>query len=520
MKYRVHGRATQTEERILRNIDRGIAAEKQLVGHERFRELTAMLEQNGKSAFDRPLTTEYDQLVEIHGGTVMDAGALASSDKERRSPESHPSLWDKANDEPRYWPDAPYPPEHVLPVNDGVNLLWTPADNRAERGQYDANYPEDEFPDNVRGGKGLLGDVWHAPRKGAKTRHATLMVELGVLLHYRKLQTGSAPLQSNFYSGDNENFIQSDDDDTKPAAVNLKGEWEIRPSVNEILRPLAGVPFEKRMLNQTDTIVGPDFRRVSIGESVTRGKETGATERMGHLLFRSMDYKPNNQDGGRRGQLTHYFSGGVKHKVKDQAGTPHGPSPSTVSVLNSLFDDTVGAKASNSNVREWTAEERAARDKITDGIFPPLPPVSMPLAQARTFCGLPPAVTATARIPYGLPFRTVSASHLSMSADGIRPNIKTGAASNIQTSHAMHGSDPEGILLTAEMRARMEAALGGMTEEERTVLDTAAFAENFEQVGKQTGGQDNHPRTNERNGKLKTLVVAGKLSSIVFAKAA
>jgi len=76
MTYQVNGRVTQAEETILRNSDRSKVTPKT-----KYKELKALFDKDGWSAFDKEQTALFDDLNEVFGEAAIDNGKHGSFQK-------------------------------------------------------------------------------------------------------------------------------------------------------------------------------------------------------------------------------------------------------------------------------------------------------------------------------------------------------------------------------------------------------------------------------------------------------
>jgi hypothetical protein len=337
--------------------------------------------------------------------------------------------------------------------------LAEPSQYRVIGDVYRIEHPEKDLPDYREDGTGLIPSQWTPPRYKKKTaRAATLAEKLKVLLKFRDKEPVK-PLQTNFYAGDNDNYIY-EEGDPKKVKLDTESEMPIRPSENEILaRVESGVHFEKRLVAHRD-FIGPDYKLVPKGGDVERD-DSGVIKRMGGLRFNTVNKNLADRFSKHRGEMTQYLSGGKWRPIQD---TPYQISggPPSITVLNALFDKQLGAMPSNTNakpnasirnslrqaalcrwnrlfeklndrkygadkdgLRNWASKDYDLRRLQLD-TMPQLPPLSMSETEARMFCGLPPKPANENRICFGLPYRTISGAQLSMAADRLVGNASTG----------------------------------------------------------------------------------------------
>ena len=335
----------------------------------------------------------------------------------------------------------------------------------------------------------------------------------------------------------------------------------MRPSENEILALVKRVHFEKRCVRWPDNYdmdyrlipmrgftAGPDGKLVPNGGDV-EWADNGAIKRMGGLRFHTAEKNLADKFSKHLGENTRYLSGGKSRPVEDApyqiTGAP------AVTLLNALFDEQLGAKPSNSNakrngplrnslrqaaltrwnnlfekrhgrqfgmdnrgvVQDWASKDHDLRRLQLDTL-PQLPPLSMSENDALVFRGLLPKPANENRIHFGLPYDVKSASRLSMAADCLKGNGSTGQAAKAQTSEAMLTDSPEDILLLREEKEHFARSKSELTADDVQVVDAFLSAENFIQLGRETGDEGKHERTQERNAQRRVLYVAAKYSEI------
>jgi hypothetical protein len=593
--YRVNGCATQAEDRHLKKRDRDDKYEingNTVTPKQKYKELKALFDKDGWRAFDKDETTLFDDLTAVSGDNFRDVKDAASAAELKLEQDNLKRCYlDRFGESDRI-ESTPYIRlvkarlgRNVAVFGDGITMLkcfsgevwhdafstpigfaWPPQ-HQAILNVWRMTFPEKEFPDSRTDGTGIIPEPWTKPHKNSATRHASDSEELAVLLHYRNNQTSNEPMQTNFFHGSNDNFAKVSDagDTVAPSQGRVEGEWEMRPSENEMLSRITGAQFDAaveprdptgRYVNQN-----PKSRIVPMGGDIEYGQVNGLAEslppvsRIGYLRFATHDHDRNNPESLFRGELIGYLSmNGKLHRVKDQAGTPYARGgPPAVTVLNSLFDKELGAKVSESNVVKLSVAERCENEQKAQArwtrleselglchctvrclggnrcrlynynsrrgsrldALPPLPNPSMSLNAARLFCELELIPANDNAVRFGLPRFTVSASHLSMSADYLKENARTGKVAKVQTSASLLADSPEDILIRNEERRHFADALSKLSQDERDVLESASYAANYAQVGRETGDQGKSEKTQERNGQARIRQVTAKLSSIL-----
>jgi hypothetical protein len=338
----------------------------------------------------------------------------------------------------------------------------------------------------------------------------------------------------------------------------------MRPSEDEMMDRIVSVHFEKRyvavpgsynmeyrLIPKRGFTVGPDGKLVPNGGDVEWDDKNDAIKRMGHLRFHTANKDLVDKFSKHRGEMTKYVSGGKWRPVNNGEYEITGAAPA-VTVLKALFDKELGAVPSNSDakpngllrnrlrqsaldrwnklfkrkhgrdfgmddkcgvVQDWASKDYDLRSLQLDTL-PELPPLSMSENEALVFCGLPPKPANDNAIRFGLPYDVKSASQLSMSADGLRGNASTGQAAKAQTAMAMLADSPEDILLRREEKEHFDRAKSELTPDDVQVVESFLSAANFIQVGRETGDEGKHKRTQEKNAKRRVLHVAAKLDAI------
>jgi hypothetical protein len=578
LTYRINGRATQAEERFLKST-KYLIGDEAITPKKKYKELKALRDEHGWSAFDKDQKMLFDNLEAKFGKASFDndnavqktafdikPSTLAARDKAIAAGDSsHNDDRDFDKEGSRKFdlrpkPSRPYPPNQVQPVNDGVNASnKSPAQCAAKLEVWRLEHPESEYPDYREDGTGIIQPEWKPPEyKKTTDRAAVLAEKLKVLFDFRN-QNPIEPVQTNIFIGDNDNYIYEEGDPNK-VKRDAESEMEMRPSRNEMSALVKGVHFEKRYVTRPDSYdmdyrlipkrgftVGPDGKSVLQGGDV-EWADNGAIKRMGGLRFNTADKDLADKFSKHRGEKTQYVSGGQWRWEKDAPYEITG-GPPAVTVLNALFDKELGAKRSNSDIKKWTHPERNALghkakerwEKLELRLYgslygegnvyrhyserrlqgneldtlPVLPTASMSVNDALVFCGLEPKPANENRIRFGLPCGTISAAHLSMAASCMKPNAATGKAAKAQSSAAMSPAGPDGILLRREGKERFDRAASELTPDEVKVVESFLSAENLAQVGRETGDEGKHHRTQEINGQRRVLQVAAKFEAIM-----
>lgn len=590
LTYRLTGRATQAEERFLRSRDRDElkSSKYKIDGQEvnskaKFTELKALFDEHGWSGFDKDQKSLFDNLKAVFGGRLI-------SEKDISATKDFMSLQRDLNLSYLDGPDSGNRKKHVYDLGrtfikpgwnvtvlgDGITglkclsgkvwhdafstnaVLASPSNHRAILNEWRLKYPESEYPDSCADGSGLIQGPWEPSDYEKKTDRTDVLADkLKVLLDFRN-QDPLEPLQTNFFVGDNDNYIH-EEGDPKKVKRDAESKMPMRPSENEMLARVISVHFERRYVARPDSYnmdyrlipkkgftVGPDGKSVPLCGDVEFA-ENGTIKRMGHLRFHMNDKDLADRYSKHRGEMIEYFSGGKFRPVNDASYQITG-GPPAVTVLNALFDKELGAKVSNSDLKKWKPAERSELEQKAETRWEKfevelygsvygegkerceyyerrlqgteleawliLPSVTLTLNEARAFCKLPPVPANENRIRFGLPYDVKSAGRLSMSADGLRGNASTGQTAKAQTATAMLTDSPRDVLLRKEENELRDRAKSELTPDDVQVVESFLSAANFIQVGRETGDEGKHERTQEKNAQLRVLHVAAKLDAI------
>jgi hypothetical protein len=454
MTYRVNGRATQADERFLKNIDSKdfstkvksgtyFINDKEVTPKAKYKELKAFFEEYGWSSFDEEQTELFDILNAVYGAAVIDSVTLL----------------DVPGDSDRT--------ETVYKIRYYIAMLGAkltdygeePSKFRTILDRWRLEFPESDFPDYRADGSGIIPTEWIPPKK-TSTKHAALADELQIVLAYcHALRDSNEPMQSNFYVGDNDNSPKDDDNGNALPPLSAAGEWEIRPSVKEIMKAVAtavaaGLKLDKRIelsagYHAGEPLFGPNYRLVplnvpsadrdwqsrTVTERACKSETiTPPVQKIGGLWFATSDFDPNVSDSKSRGELLE--AGG--YRTRDRARA---------------------AKESTAGKTKEDSRRRAELFSMT--------------------------------LPWKLP----------------APDYLVTKASPVPTHN------PEDIFLENESRIALSRTISELSSDEIRVLDSPLSAENFAEVGRKTGDEGKHERTQERNGRARILAVATKLSA-------
>lgn len=371
----------------------------------------------------------------------------------------------------------------------------TPEAHRAEVNAWRATAPANDSKILPRG-----------PRADASPRHEALADELNALLRWKALRQVPESLSTNWCHADNDNDDppeerESEDDATTRELPLTECEHEIRPSIGEMTRSLRDVEFRDLVRCADRSPYGRARSESSIANfrfAIGGDIETGChgPTRLGGLRFSN----GRAEMVGERmpaGAMTHYRAAADKRgkRVEDNFGTPKGADKSddAVTASNDWLAATLQATAFRFIERSKAPHRKRAPnwDK-----FPPLPPTSMPIVEARVRAGLPPAANDNASRP-ALPCGSRSALE---SFIGLQ--VRPGKARQPINHGALHDSRLEGV----EECARLEDILAPMTVK---VLDTAICCQNFREIGESFGYKG---KTAERKGQTMLREAVAELS--------
>jgi hypothetical protein len=437
----------------------------------------------GWSAFDNDQTALFDELrAEYNKAAVIDGSKdgsfqpttfdvkptfqakldKASSDRGDKSCHVLDKDGGRAFDlRPR--PSPEYPHDEILTVYDGVNKSQSPELCAAILNSWRLKYPEQDYPDSI------ISKPWAPPRDSKPTRHSGDVDELNPLLAYRDYQAFEESIKTNFYLGDNDNHHYRKEGEAPSTIRDVERELETRPSVEEI----------KSILATSPTNLDDVFR------------------------FNMTDYDSNNKFSKYRGEMTGYMSGGKMRPVVDRFGTPFGPKQ--VVIRNASSGDVRKLSHSERSQLEQKAQNRWERLGNFD-LLPVLPPTTVPLNEARFFCGLSPK-PANENIYSGIPW-------IVPNSDRKVPNKKTGQTSSAQTFVGLSAGNPEDILQRKQEKTDFGTAVSGLSPNDIRVLDSAVYAANFTQVGRECGDENKSAKTQERNGQSKVRQAVANLDKI------
>jgi hypothetical protein len=565
MTYRITGRATRYEEQILRNIDRNefvakIKSEQYTVdGNEvtpktKYKELKAIFDKGGWAAFDKTQTALFDDLTAVYGERVVDsrAATIAAEFVSMRETLDR-SFLDKRGDSERT-ESAHYLRilttklgRNVTVLGDRISrlkccsdgvwhdafstdvILSSPCSHRAILNEWRLKYPEKDFPDFRADGSGIIPTHWTPPRKNSN-KHTAIADELKIVLdYYHALRNSNEPIQINFFIGDNDNAPAEDDNGEALPPLNAAGEWEIRPSVKETMRAIAGVEFDVRpaftdsLGNHRPEMVVPidgvKVERDKTSRTITERQATGHTGnnkppsnvppvlRLGNLFLATTDdFDSNDKGSARRGEIIEANG----YRVRDRALAPKESSAGQKDKDARRRAELSGVIDTPSRVVMLSKKAKAAQaaDKARQASLlwrtgsstkpdPALSTVPMALDKARAAHNISPGNDD--HIYSGLPWQIWKPEHLDCS----------------KGSSPLLDDSPEEYLIEKESRRDLCSAKSALSTDEIRVFDSFLCAENLAQLGRETGDEGKHERTQERNAQRRILQVAAKLDANV-----
>jgi hypothetical protein len=436
--------------------------------------------------------------------------------------------------------------------------------NRAAIERFDAAFPIDKCRDSE-----LIPDKWDKPEKES-TKHADISesAKAGLLIYYRAHRDSNESIQTNFFHGDNDNT--PDEESGKYVQRNkVAGDWEIRPSVDEMMTAILDVDFEDKsrpafkdsLGNHRPAMVIPvesahvqrdeQSRTISERESETafaKHIEKLSAEqiaeyaklnapayspppirRLGKLCFATSDLDDDEDGRERRGELlTTTSKNGGEYRPRDgirgskivrtAKQTREIKEAEAYRYANLCRDNGVDVEdVSESHVRPLSeagtaqqlvneAKQRKARWLTGTSIRPD--PAFFTASLTLDEARREYGVKEPSnnnRVYSGLPWVLWSPHHLP---------TKSGAGSPL-----LAGS-PEDFFIENDSRKSIDAAKTELGPAKVLVLDSFLSSENAAILGSKTGDVDKHERTQERNGKLRLVAVATELTDILLKNAA
>jgi hypothetical protein len=511
MVYRVNGRATQADERFLKNIDskdsrakaksgRYFINDKEVTPKAKYKELKTFFDEYGWCSFDEEQTELFDILNAVYGAPAIDSVTLLDV----------PGDGDRT--------------ETVYKIRYYIAMLGAKlADDGEEPSRFRTildhwrlEFPENDFPDYRADGSGIIKTEWTQPRKKS-TKHATIADELQIVLdYYHALRASNEPMQSNFYVGDNDNSPKEDDTGNVLPPLSAAGEWEMGPSVKAIMKAVvaaiaAGLKLDKRIelsagYHAGEALFGPNYRlipynvpavdrdwqsRTVTERSCKSETSTPPVLKIGGLCFATSDFDPNVSDSKRRGELLE--AGGYRTRDRARAAKESTAGKAEEDARRraelSSITETSGCRMLPKEKKQKQWADRVKNTKPDPAFFT----ASKSLHEARAEHLLKPANDN--QVHSGLPWVLPAPDYL----------VTKASPSLVAT--------PEDLLLENESRAALGAAKSELSSDENQVIESFLSAESLAHVGRETGDEGRHERTQERNGRARILAVAAKLSA-------
>ena len=154
-----------------------------------------------------------------------------------------------------------------------------------------------------------------SPRVKASPRHAGMCDDLKAMLAWRELKTHKDPLATNFLQTGEDDDVFLADGSKERVVRGPDSEWEIRPTIQEMIQLISSVKFEIR----------PDGRKVPVGGDIEYGPAYASplfgnlkpVMRLGGLWF-----NVGGDNDCRSGSLMFWKAGAKWANPIDQIGTP------------------------------------------------------------------------------------------------------------------------------------------------------------------------------------------------------
>lgn len=341
------------------------------------------------------------------------------------------------------------------------------------------------------------------PRHSASPRHKDVSSELGGVLFWQRLAKPVQLLATNWMMpADNDNEADDEEDDEAREPTLVECEHVTRPEPGEIMSGLVGVELEMRHGRSVPlpgplVEYGPEevFSWKSKKTGLTLTGTTRAVARLGSLRFCTVDCENAKRSPTRGSLITH-----KGYRVKDEFGAPLGGDEKDEEAREQ--SNRYFAALFNAKPHRYITGGRLKSGPKSKSPFPPLPPVTMSVNEARAFCGLSPAVPTNDNRP-ALPCGSRDVSELFL-GNRVAPD----------STHQRYEYDPTEWLTRPEQSAALRSKL---SSEDVTALDTAICAANFAEVGQAFGYEG---KTAERQGKSRLIAANRNLSTILQAEAA
>jgi len=325
------------------------------------------------------------------------------------------------------------------------------------------------------------------PRHRAGPGKAEFEPLLPALKTWRELCHPPEALSTNWLSAAANDDDPDAEDDKRPDPPQIESRHEVRPREREMMKAIRSGETERHANGAPARLGGLRF---ASGETVERALVLGEDGKL-----RKADVPVP------RGALVTWQAGEGKRgrPVVDRFAAARGSTadPEDVAASAAWLAETLGAQPAR-----YIERSRSPRRDLRHLPNPPLPPTTIPIAEARAFCGLPP-VAANDNRP-GLPCgsRQPLDSFLGMRC------TSTGVAHHSSGGPAVERLEASGT--AALLRKRLGA-------EDVQILDAAMEAQNFREIGEMFGYRD---RQAERGGKQRLLAAAAHLKEILQKDAA
>jgi hypothetical protein len=445
--------------------------------------------------------------------------------------------------------------ERVPSVLQGLDANGGPPSiYRAINDEYNITFPENNNPDSK-----IIPDPWEKPKEES-TKHADIPDELKAVLldYYRAHHDSNEQIQTNFFYGDNDNAPPEDSLDYV-SQLKVACDWEDRPSVEEMMKALAGVkwdtrpaftdsrgnkrpemvvPFEGDVIRDSDSRTVKEIEwekafaerteKMSAEQKAEYAKVnspiyTPPIRKWAKIRFCTTDFDKDTRGSNQRGELLTVESDkGVEYRGRDRARKSkivltqeqsdqikesaeyrfanlcryQRVNPDEVSM------DHVKPLSEADREKQWA--EKARQTKLWYAAHPKIKPdpafftASMTLGEARAKHNVTPSNDN--RVYSGLPWTLWRPDYLVPKNDRPSP---------------IFADTPEEFWIENHSRENIQAAKSELSADEVLVLDSFMSSMSFGVLGSKTGDDGKHERTQERNGKQRLLQVAAKYSAIL-----
>jgi hypothetical protein len=436
--------------------------------------------------------------------------------------------------------------------------------NRNRIEGYNVKCPANENPDSRGDGNVLIPNSWEKPDKQS-TKHADIPDNIKAVLldYYRAHRDSNEPEQTNFFYGDNDNAPKGDGESSeRKVSLPVLSDWEVRPSVSEIMVAASGVQWSERpafidsMGKQRQAMVVPCWRendvtrdlfsrtvneiewqkradkhteKMSAKDTLAYARDnrpayTPPIRQLGKFSFCTSDH--DAKDSRHRGELlTIQADSGVEHSARER-----------------LRKSKIVLTKEQSRQLKQAAQYRYAylcRDNGVDPDEASTSHVSFLSDDERAKQSAEKAKHAKRwydRLPTLKPDPAFFTSSITINAARALHNVKAANDNRIYSGlprvlwnptyiTASKGSPllddgPEERLIENRSRINIQVAKAQLSSDEVLVLDSFMSSESCTDLGRKTGDEGKHERTQERNGKRRLIEVATKYASILDKMAA